>query len=159
MIAVPKGNPKGIKEVRDLAQDSLRLGIGNRTHSSSGVLVKEMFKNMPEGTKILENVRVETKGHQQRCTDVTLGTLDASIVWMPVANLYTTKLELVSIPKEQIHDVTSATYGRSDLKNIGVTLGVTKAGTRNRIAKDFYAFMTTKCTDLFEKHGFRQAKR
>ena len=159
VMIVPKGNPKNIKEVKDLGQDGLRLGIGNKTRSSSGVLVKEMFKRMREGTNIFKNVRVETKGHQQRCTDVTLGTLDASIVWAPVASLYTSKLEIISVPEEQIHDVTSATYGHGDLKNVAVTVGVTKAGANNDVARDFYKFITTQCTDLFEKHKFRLKKR
>jgi len=173
-IIVPKGNPKNIRGLKDLAQPRLRLGIGNQVYSTSGVIVKHILKKLDYGDAVLENVRMETKGHQQRCTDVIMGTLDASIVWNAVAHLFRNELEIIPIPEEHVDAVTSATYGASDLKNIKVTIGIIRGagGSSNpegfsereplrgkEPARRFYEFVTTGCRDVFEEYGFRPAER
>ncbi len=158
VIIVPKGNPKGIRKLKDLAQPGLRLGIGNQTYSTSGVITKQMLKKLDYGDAIMNNVRLETKGHQQRCNDVAMGALDASIVWNTVARLFHGKLEIVPIPKEYIDAVTSATYGRSDLKNVKVTIGITRHAGGKEAARRFYRFVTTQCRDVFKEYGFRPAE-
>lgn len=155
VIIVPKGNPKDIRELKDLARPGIRLGVGNKVYSTSGVLVNNMLKKLNYGEAISKNVRTETKGHQQRCTDVIMGTLDVGIVWQAVAQLFRDKLESIPIPKENIDAVTSATYGYSDLKNVKVTVGITRPGSHKDSAHRFYQFMTTKCRDVFKEYGFR----
>ena len=155
VIVVPKGNPKGITGLEDLAQPGLRLGIGDQVHSSSGVVVKHLLEKLDYADAIRQNVRLETKGHQQRCTDVDLGSLDAAIVWNAVAHLFREKLEVIPIPKENIDAITTATYGPSDLKNIKVTIGVTRYAEGNEAASRFYNFATAECRDLFKEYGFR----
>lgn len=155
VIVVPRGNPKSVRELEYLAQPGLRLGIGDRTYSTSGVIVKHMLKKLDYGASIMNNVRMETKGHQQRCTDVTLGALDASIVWQAVAHLFRNKLETIPIPKEHIDAITSATYGISDLKNVKVTVGITGRARDKKPATRFYQFVITEGKNIFEEYGFR----
>ena len=155
VIVVPKDNPKGIRELKDLARPGIRLGIGNTIYATSGVLVNNLLKKLDYGEAISKNVRVESKGHQQRCTDVIMGSLDAAIVWQAVAHLSRDKLESISIPRDYIDAVTSATYGYSDLKNVKVTVGMTLPGRDKESARRFYQFMTTKCRDVFKEYGFR----
>lgn len=155
VIVVPKGNPKGIKEFKDLAQPGLRIGIGNQTYSTSGVMIREMLKKLDYGEAIQKNVALESKGHQERCTAVILGSLDAAVVWSVIANLFKDKLDIVPIAHELYVDgVTSATYGLSDLKNIKFTIALTKIGAKNKAAVDFYEFFIKK-SDIFEKSGLR----
>lgn len=158
VIIVPQGNPKDIQELKDLAGPGIRLGIGNKIYSTSGVLVNNMLKKLDYGEAILKNVRTETKGHQQRCTDVVMGSLDAGIVWQAVAYLFRDKLEFIPISKEHIDAITSATYGRSDLKNVKVTVGITSSAVDRESVRRFYEFATTRCRDIFEEYGFRPAE-
>ena len=151
---VPKGNPKNIQTLEDLAQPGLRVGIGDQQHSTSGVTVNHILKSLPYGEDIRKNIRSETKGHQARCQDVVDGHLDAGIAWSAVAKLFEDKLDVIPIPKEYIDTFSSATYGVSDLRNIKVTMGLTKTGGSNEKARAFYEFATKECGDIWEKYGF-----
>jgi len=159
VIIVPKGNPKKIGGLKDLAQPDLRLGVGNRIYSTSGVIANNILKKLDCRDDIIENIRMETKGHQQRCTDVAMGTLDASIVWGPVAELFTEKLDIIPIPVEYVDAVTSPTYGKSDLRNVKVTIGITSRSKDKPAAREFYEFATSECEDVFRRRGFRTSKR
>jgi len=157
-IVVPKGNPKNIRSLKDLARPGLRVGIGNRIYSTSGVLVKEMLARLDYGPDIMKNVRAETKGHQQRCTDVILGALDAGIVWYPIALLFKDRLDIIPIPAEYVQSVTSATYGESDLRNVKVTVGILAGKEKRPAVKRFYEFILAH-RGVFKRHGFRTRKR
>lgn len=155
VIVVPKGNPKGIKEFKDLAQPGLRVGIGNQTYTTSGVMIREMLKKLDYGESIQKKLVLESKGHQERCTAVILGSLDAAVVWSVIANLFKDKLDIVPIAHElYVDSVTSETFGVSDLKNIKFTIALTKIGAKNKTAVDFYEFFVKK-RDMLEKSGLR----
>ena len=111
------------------------------------------------GDEVRQNVRMETRGHQKRCMDVAMGTLDASIVWRPVAQLFGDRLAIMPIPDEYVHAVTSATYGKSDLRNVKVTVGVTTHARDKDPARRFYDFITSECRDIFAQRGFRTTER
>ena len=159
VLIVPKGNPKGIRELKDLARPGLRLGVGDRNYSTSGVITTNILEKLDYREDILRNVRMETKGHQQRCNDVGTGLLDASIGWGPVARLFAEKLESIPIPNEYVDSVTSATYGKSDLKNVKVTIGIISGAKDKESARKFYEFATDQCGELFAQHGFRTAEK
>jgi len=155
VIITAKGNPRNIQKIEDFAMPDLRLGLGNRQYSSSGVIAYHMLEKLENFEEIQKNVRMETKGHQQRCTDVVMGALDASLVWQAVAHLFRDKLEIIPVPKDHIDAITTATYGESDLKNVKVTVGII-AGARDKEAtRKFYEFVTKECRDIFPKFGFR----
>lgn len=157
VIIVPKGNPKKIKKLQDLGQPGLRLGIGNRTHSSSGQITNHILKQEPWGEKVFANVRMETKGHQQRCNDVAMGLLDASVVWNAVANLFTEKIEIIPIPVDKYDAITSATYGVSRLDHVEVTLGIIKGAEQREATKRFYEFARTEGLKIFKEKSFSPA--
>ncbi len=154
VIAVPKGNPKNIQTLEDLARPGLRVGIGNQVYSSSGQIIKHMLADQSFGPGILKNVRVETKGHQQRCNDVVMGTLDATTVWNAVAHLYRDKLDVIAIPKTYVDTITTATYGVLDLKYTKVTAGVIAGAADRPAVKRFYAFMMDEGRDILRDLGF-----
>ena len=156
VIIVPEGNPKKIRNLEDLARPGLRIGIGNRTYSTSGQIIKHVLAQRPYGDAVLKNVRVETKGHQQRCNDVAMGTLDASVVWDAVANLYTDKLDIIPIDMTGIDAITSATYKRSDIRKTGVTLGIISGAKSREPVRRFYEFAIREAGDVFREMGFNQ---
>jgi molybdate transport system substrate-binding protein len=154
VIIVPKGNPKNIKTLEDLARPNLRVGIGNQIYSSSGQITKYMLKKLDVGPDILENVRVETKGHQQRCNDVDMGTLDTAIVWNAVAKLYEDKMEIIRIPKTYVDAITSATYGEVDLTYTKVTVGMISPSDQRPATQRFYEFLATEGEAILADMGF-----
>ena len=158
VIIVPKGNAKDIKTLEDLARPNLRVGIGNQIYSSSGQITKYMLKKLDVGPDILENVRVETKGHQQRCNDVVMGTLDTAIVWNAVAKLYEDKVEIIPIPKTYVDAITSATYGEIDLTYTKVTVGMISPHDKRPATQRFYEFLATEGEAIFADLGFSSVR-
>jgi len=154
-IVVPKDNPQNITSLEDLTQDGIRLGVGDPEYSTSGVIFNHLLDNIPYGDEISKNIKKTGHGHQKRCTEVSMGSLDAGIVWNAAAHLFRDKLKSFPVPRESLDAVTSATFGKTDLANIRVTVAVTKPGSDNKAATDFYNFMLNECRDIFEKHGFR----
>jgi len=155
VIITAKNNPKNVTKIEDFGQPGLRLGLGNKTRSSSGVIAYHMLEKLSNFEDIKKNVRVETKGHQQRCGDVAMGMLDASIVWKAVAVLFKDKLDIIPIPYDNIDAVTTATYGTSDLKNVAITLGLTVYAKGNAAAERFYKFATVDCKEVYSEYNFR----
>jgi len=154
VVVAPAANPKGIKGLEDLGRPALRIGIGDRTYSTSGQIIKHVLASRPYGEKVLGNVRVETKGHQQRCNDIVMGTLDAGVVWNAVAHVYRDRLVAFPISMEGIDAITSATYKQSDVKHTGVTLGIIRGAGKRPAVKRFYEFMLTNAPEHFKKMGF-----
>ncbi len=159
VIIVPKGNPKKIKELKDLAQPGLRLGIGNQTYSSSGQIIKHVLKQEPFGEAVQKNVRTETKGHQPRCNDVVMGTLDAAVIWDAVAHLYKDKVEIIPIPVKKYDAITSATYKKSDLQNVRVALGVIAKSEKKDEAREFLEFVKKEGPEVFAELGFSETAK
>ncbi len=169
VIVVAKGNPKGIEDVRDLAQPGLRLGISDRTYAESGEIAKQisystagqmvehMLSNVKEREAILRNVQPETKGHRQRCSDVITGALDAAFVWDAVAHEFADKLEVVPIREEYkqgLDSITSATCVESNLREVQVSIGITRCAKDKHRARRFYDFVVGRCRDVFAENGF-----
>lgn len=157
VIAVPKGNPKGVRTLKDLARPGLRVGIGDPKYSTSGVIAKEILKRLEYGEAIRKKA-VTTKGHQKRATDVTLGILDATIIWDAVAFLFRDKVDALPIDEKYIDAVTSATFGRTDLRNIKVTIGIITGAKDNERVRRFWEFATTRGREIFARHGFAVTK-
>ncbi|MFP4418616.1 MAG: extracellular solute-binding protein [Chitinispirillaceae bacterium] len=153
VLAVPKGNPKNIHTFADLAKPGLRLGLGDERYSTTGWIVKNMLEKVSYADSIRANVRMETKGHQSRATDVSLGSLDATIIWNAVADLYKDKLDIIPLPKDKIDAVTSATYKKSDLKKIKVTVGMTSYGKNKPHVKKFYEYVEKESPAVFAANG------
>lgn len=155
VLAVPRGNPGNIREVRDLARPGLRVGAGDQRYSTSGIMVKEMLARVDYGAGVQSNIVHESKSHNERITSIALGALDAGIVWAPVARQSTNKVEALPLPADAVDAITSATYGLSDLRNVGFTVGLTKPGEHNAAARRFYEYLTKQCRDIYAAHGFR----
>ena len=176
LVIVTAKDNTSINGFRDLARPGVRLGIGDRVHSTGGQIVKAILARIPEGEAIERNVTVEIHSNQNRCEQVLLGTLDATIVWNAVAEAYRDRLRIVPMPIEtpqvgggvaraaadaaggpevlRVDAVTSATYGQSDLSNVQVTAGLTrKAAADNPAAGEFYDFVL-KHAAVFEQMGF-----
>jgi len=154
-IAVPKGNPKGIHSLEDLARPGIRLGIGDRKHSTTGVIAASIIRQVPYGKSLLKNVALETHGAQRHCTAVATGALDAAIVWAPVARQFSDELDIIPLPEEYLDAVTSATYGKSDLRNVRVTIGlISRAASRDDV-RQFYEFLKARSPEVFAKYGYR----
>ena len=163
MIAVPKGNPKNIRGIMDLARPGLRLGLTDEFYSTCGHINKIMFEKSGAQELIERNIITRTRTGSEVANAVYIGNIDAAIVWNAVIYLRRDKLDAVKIepefyPDPEVDVVTSATFGVIDLSNISVTLATLECSKQPEKARAFAEFVANSTgRNIFRKHGFSPA--
>jgi molybdate transport system substrate-binding protein len=155
VIVVPKGNPKKITGLEDLARKGLRVGTGDFEYSTCGRLTKRALELAPYGDAIRTNIKFQSKRHQEIAVNLAeMKQLDAAIIWNAIAHVYSDKVDTIPFPSQYVDAVTSATGVASDLRNIRVTVGVTRYAQDRKRAMDFFKFITGDGKRVFERCGF-----
>ena len=79
MIAVKNGNPLGIRTIDDLARPDVRAALANPEAASIGRVVKatlgERWRQLADKATVMKPTVTEI------ATDLSLGAVDAAIVW------------------------------------------------------------------------------
>lgn len=159
VIAVPKGNPREITGLADLADPDIRLGMGDPEYSTSGAVFNHVLDKVPFGDDIRENIAKTGHGHQKRCTEVGLGSLDAGIVWNGAAHLFKDKLDSVPLPLEKCEDRVQCRVGAVEPANVRVWVALTTYGQKNPRARRFYRFLVENGKSRFVAQGFRAEEK
>jgi molybdenum ABC transporter molybdate-binding protein len=81
VLAVAKGNPKGIKSLGDLLAESSRLAQANPDAAAVGKLVREALKKSGDWEAIEEHTTVFKPTVNDVAADVQVGTVDAAFIW------------------------------------------------------------------------------
>ena len=81
VIAVQKGNPKGIATISDLAAPGLRLAVGQPKQCTIGVLTRQLLAAQGLLEQIMPNVVAETCSSALLLPMVTTGAVDAAFVY------------------------------------------------------------------------------
>ncbi len=97
VIAVLKGNPKGIKNISDLFNENIKIAIANPEAASIGRLTKKMLMVTKQWDSLKANTTVFMPTVVEVANSVKLEAVDASIIWDATANQYD-ELEIVSVP-------------------------------------------------------------
>ncbi len=142
VLAVQKGNPKGIRSIEDLARPGLRVALSDPRYSTCGEMVARLLekKGIKEG--VMKNVGTRlTKGHSTLGTFLKTGVVDAAILWNGVARQFADALETVPVPYE--YDT------RIRVHVIG--LGYTK---HPEALKRFMAYTREHGPEIFARHGY-----
>ena len=160
MIAVPKGNPKNIRGLKDLARPGIKLGLTHEMYSTVGHINPVMFDKAGLRKQIEGNVTTRTRSGGAVANAVGLGHLDAAIVWNAVIHARRDKLDAVDIapahrPDPKVDAVTTATFGRIDMSYIRVTMATLKCSKQPEPAEAFAAFVRSpRNRPVFAKYGF-----
>jgi len=141
VIMVRKGNPKDIRNLKDLVRPGIKLGLGDPKACAIGRTASTIFEksgidesNLPVAFRA---VTVNELGNH-----VQLGTLDAAIVWDAVAAQFADDAETVAIPAEQ-----------NVISTVGV--GVLKSSEHPQHASAFVDYLTSaEGRATFRKHGY-----
>lgn len=167
MIAVPKGNPRRIADVRDLVKGEIRVGLTDAEYSTLGHICPVMFKKagildaMTAREKDGKNFTRSRMGGQM-ANGVIVGSLDAAIVWNAVIGTpkRREKLDAVDIgksyrPHPDTDAVTTATYGVIDMSSIKVTIATLKCSKRADAAAKFADYVAgPDGRKVFDEFGF-----
>jgi len=102
VILVQQGNPKGIRNLSDLVQSGIRLGLGDPHACAIGRQSAQLFaKNQIAEADLGRSVVMHALTVNELGNSVKLKALDATIVWDAVAASYAPDAETVAIPPER----------------------------------------------------------
>jgi len=104
-INVRKGNPKGIKSLRDLARPGLRVAIANPEGVCVGLYAIEILeKNLKpeEIAAVKANIVNYPESCEKTATSISLATVDAVIGWRVFEHWDPERIETVPLAKEEI---------------------------------------------------------
>jgi molybdenum ABC transporter molybdate-binding protein len=144
VLAVAKGNPKGIHSMDDLLRTDIQLALGNPDAASIGKQTKMLL----EGAGVWESVkaRVEQNGVfkptvPEVANDVKLGAVDAGIVWDATVAQYP-ELEAIHLPE-------------FDASSKQISVAVLASSNQPTNALRFARYLNSKVGNAtFTEHGF-----
>ena len=82
VILVKKGNPSGIKSLKDLGQPGLRVGIGHEKQCAMGWITQRTFVESGLQTTLMKNVLVQTPTGDMLVNQMRTGSLDAAVAYL-----------------------------------------------------------------------------
>jgi len=97
VIAVRKGNPHQIRELKDLARTELKLGVGHEQQCALGQLTKETFLTAGLYGQLVKNVKVQAPTGDLLVVNLRAGDLDAAVVYQSNVTPYAGDLDAVPI--------------------------------------------------------------
>ncbi len=136
VLVVKEDKAKGVKNLDDILQRSLKIGIGDPKAAAIGKLSVEILKRLGLYGRFMKKVVVETATVNQLLLYLRSGQLDAAIVWKELAR----KLKGFKV----------IPLGGEVEK---VEVGITTFSKNRKAAEDFEKFLL-KHSEVFEKEGF-----
>jgi len=101
VIAVAKGNPKNIKELKDLTRPGIKLGIGHEQQCALGWLTKGVLDQTNFCDEIMKNVALRSTTGDTLVNQMQTGALDAVIVYETNTHFARGKIDVVKVQLEQ----------------------------------------------------------
>ena len=97
VIVVPKGNPKGITSLADLAKPGLRISVGQPEQCTIGVLTRRLLETENVYESVRKNIVSETASSAMLIPNVTTQSVDAVIAYATDAKAEAKKIDIVLI--------------------------------------------------------------
>jgi molybdate transport system substrate-binding protein len=102
VIAVKKGNPKGIGALADLANEGVRVAITRPETTLLGRYAPEIFRRAGLEEAIMQNVVTYASDPNNLLTMLMLGQVDAGIIWHFYGTMASDKIEAIFIDPNQL---------------------------------------------------------
>lgn len=98
VLAVRKGNPKGIRSTDDLFRPDVKLGQVNPDSAAAGKLVRAAFQKKGRWEALAARTTVFTGTVSEVAASIKLGAVDAGFLWDTLVKPFP-ELEIVPIPE------------------------------------------------------------
>ena len=108
VLLVPKGNPKNLRTLADLAPPGLRIGLANPEQSTLGALTKRLLEQGRILDPVMKNVVAQTPTADMLVNQIRTGSLDATVVY--VSNTTKVREQLDVIPLQGAGTVAVQTF-------------------------------------------------
>jgi molybdate transport system substrate-binding protein len=143
VVLVQKGNPHGIRTLRDLAQPGLVVGLGEAEACAVGRQTSQLFaKNNISEEDINRNVANRALTVSDLANGVKLHALDAAIVWDAVAAGVADQTDVVPIAPAQ--NIVST-----------VSIAILKSSSNRELSQQFVDFLASERGQaIFAKHHY-----
>ncbi|MDT8303046.1 MAG: substrate-binding domain-containing protein [Sedimentisphaerales bacterium] len=142
VLAVQKGNPKGLTSIEDLTKPGLKVALTDPQYSTCGEMVYALLEKKGIKEEVLKNVGNRlTKGHSTLGNFLKTETVDAVIMWNGVAHTFRDSLEVVKTPYEYDEEIRVHIIGLSHTKE-------------PEALRQFINFARTKGPDIFAEYGY-----
>ena len=140
-LIVPKGNPKGIRSVGNLTNQTLRVALGNPEACQIGRISVRILKNAGvefEDLHAMESMTVNELGIW-----VKMNHADVAIVWDAIAMNISESVEIIKIPME-INEIST------------VVCGLLNSSSNKEAARRFMQFMAgPQGKAILKEKGYR----
>ena len=144
VIAVPSANPAAIRELADLGRPGVRVGLGDPESVAVGLAAERWLAGVlteAERASVLANVRTRALNVNELGGQLSLGALDAAIVWGATVPLFA---DLAAVVPE-----TSGEY------RTVITGAVLDSSRQRGRAEAFLAFLSgPEGARIFREFGF-----
>ena len=139
VIAVQKGNPKGIKSVKDLSREDVSVGLGKAEACAIGDVSHELIAAAGlDGLK----PKFEALTVNRLAEQLKLKALDAAIIWDATAAQFENAVDVVSVDDPFYHAVPLA-------------IGQLKKASNPELAKRFVKFSASEAgAKIFRENSF-----
>jgi molybdate transport system substrate-binding protein len=140
VIAVPEGNPAGLKTLSDLARKGLRVGLCNAEQSTLGFMTTAMLRQTGLLESVRKNVVVEVPTADFLVNQMRAGSLDAIVVYEVNVSPHPDHFDSIALPGEFAKAVQP--------------FAVRKDSPNARLAGRLLGFLRSR-SEAFESAGFR----
>ncbi len=82
VILVQKGNPLGIRSLKDLTRPGVRVGIGHEKQCAMGWITTNTFREGGIQAEVMANVTVQTPTGDMLVNQLRTGSLDAAVAYL-----------------------------------------------------------------------------
>lgn len=142
VLAVQKGNPKGLQKIEDLVRPGLRVALTDPKYSTCGEMVFALLDKKGIKARVLENVGNRlTKGHPKLGTFLETDAVDAVVMWNGVANTFQAKLDVLKTPYEYDTEIRVHVIGLS-------------CSEKPELVQQFLDLAKTEGARIFSSHGY-----
>ena len=143
VIAVQKGNPRGIEALSDLAKPGIRVAITRPETTLLGKYAPEIFEKAGLAEAMEKNIVTYAARPDNLLTMLVMGQVDAGIIWHFYQTMASDKIETIFLAPEQ-------------LTGIGeMQIAVSTYSVHSELAQQFTEFVTSaEGKAVFERCGY-----
>jgi len=146
VITTPKGNPKNIRTLEDMARPGVKVGLGEFETVAIGRLTKKMLTEEGLFEAVSKNHVFVGPNSTKLQLNVALGSIDAAINWKATVIMFSDKCDYIDIPLEQ-------------LKYSIAPCGFSTFSKNKPLAQNYVAFiMSDEGQAIFESEGYTLPK-
>jgi molybdate transport system substrate-binding protein len=142
-INVPKGNPRKIHALADLARPGVTIGIGRPDTVCVGLYAVEIMEKNNIATMARSNIKTNAESCEKVAQLVALGMVDAVFGWSVFSSWNPDKIETILLKPQEI-------------PRIGyIPIALSSASKNPDAARQFIAFLKTdEARAIFKKWGY-----